>query len=58
MMTEKQTRAWNVLCTLSGEDVARAVTNFFGNGQILTDEFMQYIEDEGYCEEGTITMED
>jgi hypothetical protein len=35
---------------MSGEDVARAFTNFHGN-QLLTDEFAEHLVDEGYATE-------
>ena len=49
-MNELQGRIWDVLCNMSGEDVARAFTNFYGN-QLLTDEFAEHLVDEGYATE-------
>lgn len=56
-MNELQGRIWDVLCNMSGEDVARAFTNFHGN-QLLTREFAEYMIDEGYCDEWQLGMED
>lgn len=48
-MTNMQGKMWYTLIKMSGEDVARAFTNFFGN-QILSEEFYQFLVDEGYME--------
>lgn len=49
-MNELQGRIWDVMCNMSGEDVARAFTNFYGN-QLLTKEFAEHLVDEGYATE-------
>lgn len=46
-MTDTQTKIWNLLCDLSGEEVARLLTNYHGN-QLLSDDFAEALEDEGY----------
>jgi hypothetical protein len=48
-MTDIQEKMWDVLVEMSGEDVARAFTNFFGN-QLLNEDFHQFLVDEGYME--------
>lgn len=48
-MTDIQEKMWDVLCEMSGEDVARVFTNYFGN-QLLSDDFYQYLIDEGWME--------
>ena len=48
-MTNMQEKMWDTLVEMSGEDVARAFTNFFGN-QLLSEEFHQFLLDEGYME--------
>ena len=46
-MTDIQIEIWEILENLSGEEVARLFTNYYGN-QLLTEEFMEFIEEEGY----------
>lgn len=46
MMTELQKKIWYKLCELDGEEVARLFTNFYGN-QLLSEEFKEFLEDEG-----------
>lgn len=46
-MDDIQIKIWEILENLSGEDVARLFTNFYGN-QLLTEEFGEFIEEEGY----------
>lgn len=48
-MTDMQEMMWDVLVEMSGEDVARAFANFFGN-QLLNEDFHQFLVDEGYME--------
>jgi hypothetical protein len=48
-MTDIQEKMWDVLVEMSGEDVARAFANFFGN-QLLNEDFHQFLVDEGYME--------
>ena len=49
MMTELQTKIWDALCELSGEEVARLFTNYYGN-QLLSEDFKEFLQDEGYME--------
>ena len=46
-MDNKQSEMWDLLCTLSGEDVARLFTDCYGL-QLLGDEFYEHLVDEGY----------
>ena len=46
MMTELEKEIWYRLCELSGEEVARVFTNYYGN-QLLSADFKEYLEDEG-----------
>ncbi len=46
-MGEKQTKIWELLCTLSGEEVARLLTDWHGM-QLLDDGFEQHLKFEGY----------
>ena len=48
-MTDIQEKMWDALCEMSGEDVARVFTNYFGN-QLLSDDFHKYLIDEGWME--------
>lgn len=48
-MTDMQEMMWDVLCEMSGEDVARVFTNYYGN-QLLSEDFNQFLVDEGYIE--------
>jgi hypothetical protein len=54
-MTDIQEKMWDALVGMSGEDVARAFTNFFGN-QLLSNDFHKFLIDEGYMasEEGWV----
>lgn len=45
-MDEIQIKIWDALCELSGEEVARLFTNYYGN-QLLTEDFKEFLEDEG-----------
>lgn len=49
-MDRLQCALWDVLCNLSGEEVARAFTNFYGN-QLLDVNFYEFMVDEGYMED-------
>lgn len=49
-MTEVQNEIWDLLCELSGEEVANLFTNFYGNC-LLDDRFREYLADEGYLPE-------
>ena len=44
-MDELQGRIWDFLCDMSGEEVARAFTNWYGN-QLLDEEFAEFLSDE------------
>lgn len=46
-MTETQEKIWDRLCELSGEEVARLFTNYYGN-KLLTEDFKEYLEEEGW----------
>ena len=46
-MNEMQQAMWEFLCGLSGEEVARIFTGHLGN-QVLDEELLQYIREEGY----------
>ena len=46
-MDEIQVKIWYALCNLDGETVARLFTNYYGN-QLLTEDFSEFIEEEGY----------
>lgn len=48
-MTDMQEMMWDALCEMSGENVARVFTNYYGN-QLLSEEFHQFLVDEGYME--------
>lgn len=48
-MTDMQEMMWDVLCEMSGEDVARVFPNYYGN-QLLNEDFHQFLVDEGYME--------
>lgn len=48
-MIDMQEKMWDTLIEMSGEDVARAFTNFFGN-QLLSEDFRQFLVGEGYME--------
>lgn len=49
-MTEKQTKIWELLCTLTGEQVAQILTDWHGL-QLLDDGFLSHLKSEGYMEE-------
>lgn len=42
---------------MSGEDVARLFTNYYGN-QLLTREFAEFMIDDGCCDAWQLGMED
>ena len=50
MMSDKQEKAWNLLCSLDGETAARLLTDWHGL-QLLDDGFYGFLIDEGYIEE-------
>lgn len=50
MMDSIQRKIWETLVDMSGETVARAFTDYYGN-QLLNDDFLQFLQDEGYVEE-------
>jgi hypothetical protein len=49
-MTENQNVMWDLLCTLTGEQVARLLTDWHGL-QLLDDGLMEHLKAEGYLEE-------
>lgn len=49
-MLEKQGKAWDCLIEQSGEQVAMLLTGYHGM-QLLTDEFYEYLIEEGYLSE-------
>lgn len=49
-MTDQQTKIWDVLAELDGEEVLRVLTDWHGL-QILDDGFYGHLVDEGYIEE-------
>ncbi len=49
-MTRQQEACWDLLCSLSGEEAARLLTNYHGN-QLLEGVFYEYLVDEGYLTE-------
>ncbi|MEF9983731.1 MAG: hypothetical protein RR710_04230 [Oscillospiraceae bacterium] len=49
-MDKLQLKIWDALCELSGEEVARVFTDFYGN-QLLDDEFLEYLQEEEIMEE-------
>lgn len=48
-MDKYQIEIWDALCELSGEEVARLFTNYYGN-QLLSEDFKEFLEEEGYME--------
>lgn len=54
-MTDMQEKIWDTLVEMSGENVARAFINYYGN-QLLSDDFHKFLIDEGYMasEEGWV----
>ena len=56
-MNELQQKMWDILCGMSGEDVARAFTNWHGN-QLLSEGFAEFLVDEGYCDADDLGLED
>jgi hypothetical protein len=49
-MSDNQEVMWDLLCTLTGEQVARVLTNYHGM-QLLDVGFWKYLIAEGYLEE-------
>lgn len=49
-MDRVQHHVWNKLCEMSGEEVARALTNYHGD-QLLDEGFYRYLLDDGYIED-------
>lgn len=45
-MDKLQCKMWDALCTLSGEEVARLFTNYYGN-RLLDEDFAEFMEEEG-----------
>lgn len=48
-MSEDQKVMWALLCNLTGEQVAQALTDWHGL-QLLDDGFMEHLKTEGYLE--------
>lgn len=55
--TDLQDAMWDILCGMSGEDVARAMTNYHGN-RLLSEGFAEFLVDEGYCYAEDLGLED
>ena len=49
-MNDMQMEMWNALCELSGEEVARLFTDYYGN-QLLDDGFRAFLGEEGVMPE-------
>lgn len=49
-MDRIQITIWDALCMMSGEDVARAMTDYHGN-QLLDRGFYEHMVDEGYMDD-------
>lgn len=49
-MDRVQHHVWDKLCEMSGEEVARALTNYHGD-QLLNEGFYRYLLDDGYIED-------
>lgn len=49
-MDRIQIAIWDTLCMMSGEDVARAMTDYHGN-QLLDKGFYEHMVDEGYMDD-------
>lgn len=49
-MTDQQTKMWDILAELDGEEVLRVLTDWHGL-QILDSGFYGHLVDEGYIEE-------
>ena len=56
-MDNLQSNLWDVLTSMTGEDVATAFTNFYGN-QLLDERFAEFLVDEGYCTAYDLGLED
>ena len=55
--TDLQDAMWDILCGMSGEDVARAMTDYHGN-RLLSEGFAEFLVDEGYCDAEDLGLED
>lgn len=55
--TDLQYAMWDILCGMSGEDVARAMTNYHGNA-LLNQGFAEFLVDEGYCYAEDLGLDD
>lgn len=56
-MNRVQTCIWDRLSEMSGEDVARALTDYHGN-QLLSEGFYQHMVDEGYMDDELGLLDD
>lgn len=41
---------WNKMCEMSGKDVARVFTNYYGN-KLMDEGFYRYLVEEGYMDD-------
>ena len=55
--TDLQDAMWDILCGMSGEDVARAMMCYHGN-RLLSEGFAEFLVDEGYCYAEELGLED
>ena len=56
-MNALQTNIWDVLTSMSGEDVARALTDYHGN-QLLDEGFAEFLVDDGYCDAADLGLDE
>lgn len=56
-MNRIQIYVYDQLCNMSGEDVANAFTNFYGN-QLMDESFYKFLIDEGYISDELEMFED
>lgn len=49
-MDRIQCAIWNALCMMSGEDVAKVMTDYHGN-QLLDEGFYEHMVNEGYMDD-------
>ena len=56
-MDRIQTCIWDHLCGMSGEEVAKALTDYHGN-QLLDKGFYQHMVDEGYMDDELRLLDD
>ena len=58
-MSDLQRRIWAVLSSgeMSGEDVARCFTDYFGN-YLLDEGFAQHLVSEGFCNSADVGLDE